>query len=59
MKPDKKNNKKNTLGLVSLILWALVLTMIFRSCYSSYATSNQVQVDYSIFRQWVTEGFVE
>lgn len=59
MKPDKKNNKKNTLGLVSLILWALVLTMIFRSCSSSYATSNQVQVDYSIFRQWVTEGFVE
>ena len=51
MKPDKKNNKKNTLGLVSLILWALVLTMIFRSCSSSYATSNQVQVDYSIFRQ--------
>jgi len=59
LKPDKKNNKKNTLGLVSLILWALVLTMIFRSCSSSYATSNQVQVDYSIFRQWVTEGFVE
>ena len=31
MKPDKGNNKKNALGLISIILWALVLTMLFRS----------------------------
>ena len=55
MKPDKGNNKKNTFGLISLILWALLLTMLFRSCSSSIASSNQVQVDYSVFRQWVAE----
>ena len=59
MKPDKGNNKKNTLGLISLILWALFLTLLFRSCTSSYNSSNQVQVDYSVFRQWVTADLVE
>ena len=59
MKPDKGNNKKNTLGLISLILWALVLTLLFRSCTSSLANANQVQVDYSVFRQWVVAELVE
>ncbi|GAA6394635.1 ATP-dependent zinc metalloprotease FtsH [Muriventricola aceti] len=59
MKPDKGNNKKNTLGLISIIMWALVLTMLFKSCTSSYANANQVQVDYSIFRQWVVAELVE
>ena len=59
MKPDKGNNKKNALGLISIILWALVLTMLFRSCSNSYASANQVQVDYSTFRDWVVAGLVE
>jgi len=59
LKPDKGNNKKNTLGLISLILWALFLTLLFRSCTSSYNSSNQVQVDYSVFRQWVVAELVE
>ena len=59
MKPDKGNNKKNTFGLISLILWALFLTLLFRSCTSSYNSSNQVQVDYSTFRQWVEADLVE
>ncbi len=59
MKPDKGNNKKNAFGLVSLILWALVLTLLFRSCTASYASANEVEVDYSTFRTWVTAGFVE
>ncbi len=59
MKPDKGNNKKNTWGLISLILWALMLTLIFRSCSNSYANSNQVQVEYSVFRQWVVAELVE
>ena len=59
MKPDKGNNKKNALGLISIILWALVLTMLFRSCSNSYASANQVQVDYSTFREWVVAGLVE
>ncbi len=59
MKPNKGNNKKNILGLVSLILWALALTMLFRSCTSSYSSANEVQVDYSVFRQWVVAELVE
>ena len=59
MKPDKGNNKKNAFGLISLILWALMLTLLFRSCSSSYANSNQVQVDYSVFRQWVVAELVQ
>ncbi len=59
MKPDKgNNNKKNTIGLISIILWALVLTMLFRSCTSSYAHANQVEVDYSVFHQWVAADLV-
>jgi len=59
LKPDKGNNKKNAWGLISLILWALMLTLIFRSCSNSYANSNQVQVEYSVFRQWVVAELVE
>ena len=59
MKPNKGNNKKNTFGLISLILWAMVLTMLFRSCTNSYANANQVQVDYSTFRTWVAEDLVD
>jgi cell division protease FtsH len=59
LKPNKGNNKRNAIGLVSLILWALVLTLMFRSCTSSYNSSNQVQVDYSVFKQWVAADLVE
>jgi cell division protease FtsH len=59
LKPDNGNNKKNTFGLITLIVWALLLTVLFRSCSSSYATSNEVQVDYSTFKQWVEEDKVE
>ena len=59
MKPDKGNNRKNTFGLISLILWALMLTLLFSSCTSSYNSSNQVQVDYSVFHQWVVAEPVE
>ena len=59
MKPDKGNNKKNTFGLITIILWALLGTLLMRSCTSSYNSANQVQVDYSIFRQWVAADLVE
>ena len=59
MKPDKGNNKKNTWGIVSLILWALILTLLLKSCTSSYTDANEVQVDYSTFKQWVEEDKVD
>ncbi len=36
-----------------------MLTLLFRSCTSSYNSSNQVQVDYSVFHQWVVAELVE
>ena len=59
MKPNKGNNKKNAFGLVTLILWAMVLTLLFRSCTSSYASANEVEVGYSTFKEWVAAGLVE
>jgi len=59
LKPDKGNNKRNTFGLITLILWALVLTFLFRSCSSSYASANEVQVDYSTFKEWVQQDKVD
>ena len=42
LKPDKgnnngNNNKRNIMGLVSIIFWALLFTMMIKSCTSSYA----------------------
>ncbi len=56
MKPDKrnndnKNNKRNALGLVSIVLWALFLTLLFRGCMSSYEQAGTVTVPYSVFRE--------
>ena len=59
MKPDKGNNKKNMVGLITIILWALVGTMLLKSCTSSYDSANEVQVEYSTLRQWVVADLVE
>ena len=59
MKPDKGNNKKNAFGLVSLILWALVLTLLFRSCTASYASANEVEVESSQYTITLKEGMEE
>ena len=54
--PDKGNrHKKNAFGLISVILWALFLTVLFRSCWSSYENAGTVVVPYTTFCQWVEE----
>lgn len=59
MKPNNGNNKKNAFGLVTLILWSLLILMVFKSCSSAYGKANEVQVDYSTFKQWVREDKLE
>ena len=59
MKPDKGNNKKNTFGLITIILWALAGTLLLKGCTSSYNSANEVEVDYSTFKQWVAEDKVD
>ncbi|MBO5340700.1 MAG: ATP-dependent zinc metalloprotease FtsH [Oscillospiraceae bacterium] len=60
MKQQKGNKKKpnGIMGLVSIVCWALFLTVIFNSCTSMYADANSVKVDYSTFRTWVEEDKV-
>ena len=66
MKPQKRNSQNNNnnkpnniVGLVSLICWALLATVLINSCTSMYRSANEVEVDYSTFRQWVEEDKVE
>ena len=64
MKSDKQNNgpgngnKKNIMGFVSILLWALVLTWLLRACTTSYQNAGTVEIEYSRFRQWVAQDVV-
>ena len=65
MKQDKGNNnnknngggggKKNFMGLVSMLCWALFFTLLLRSCANSYQNSNVVEVPYTTFKTWLVE----
>ena len=70
MKPDKRNNnnpnrgggsnnRRNAFGLVSIVLWALFLTLLFRGCMSSYENANTVTVPYNAFREWLVEDKIQ
>ena len=57
---NKKNGNQNkpgrVVGLISIVLWALVLTVLFNSCQSGIKNASTVEVDYSTFKQWVAQG---
>ena len=69
MKPDKRNNnnpngggsnnRRNAFGLVSIVLWALFLTLLFRGCMSSYEQAGTVTVPYNAFREWLVEDKIQ
>ena len=59
MKPNKGNNKKKIMGLISVLLWALTFMLLFQSCSGDTTAANEVLVDYSTFKQWVEEGKVD
>ena len=54
MKPDKGNNKRNTFGLITLILWALVLTFLMSKPIGAYqlgeAYAQSMGVNIRFFR---------
>ena len=61
-KPDGGKNNGNLRGVVSLVCWALMLTIIF-SYASSYMTSaghssSSVVIEYSDFQEMVKSGEV-
>ena len=59
MKPNKGNKKKNIMGIVSILLWALTFMLVFQSCSGDTTAANEVLVDYSTFKTWVEEGKVD
>ena len=61
MKPDKnnKNSKRNIIGLVSIVLWALFFTIVLRSCQSAYENADTVQVPYTTFKEWLLEDKIQ
>ena len=64
MEPKKNkngggNNNKNIMGIVTIVFWALILTLAINSLVGSMRTSNVAFVPYSTFYQWVEEGYVE
>ena len=68
MNPDNKNNnrgkggggnRRNTTAIISIILWALVLTVLVNYATSMARSANSVEITYSQFRQLVEEDKVE
>ncbi len=61
--PNNNKNKKNLNGLLILVAWAVVLTVVFNylSAYSRQASTAATthQVQYSEFKRMVKEGKVE
>ena len=54
-KNNKKSSKKNLMGLVSMLCWALFFTLLIKSCTGSYKNANVVQVPYTTFKTWLVE----
>ena len=67
--PEQKNNggkrppagppkKKNTLAMVSTVMWALAVVMLFNYMTSRLDKINSTEVSYGTFRQMVADGKV-
>ena len=53
------SSNKNMMGIVSIILWALVITLMVNFLYTSMSTSKSTKISYSEFLQMVREDKVE
>uniref|UniRef100_UPI002616BD58 ATP-dependent metallopeptidase FtsH/Yme1/Tma family protein n=1 Tax=uncultured Flavonifractor sp. TaxID=1193534 RepID=UPI002616BD58 len=68
MNPDNQNNnrgkggggnRRNTTAIISIILWALVLTVLVNYATSMARSANAVEISYSLFCQLLEEDKVE
>ena len=61
-KGNKNNGKKgspNIMGIVSLVVWALIITVLLNYFFSFASTANTVEVKFSEFVSLVKEDKVE
>ena len=52
-------NRRNTTAIISIILWALVLTVLVNYATSMARSANSVEISYGQFRQLVEQDLVE
>ncbi|WP_317380827.1 ATP-dependent metallopeptidase FtsH/Yme1/Tma family protein, partial [uncultured Intestinimonas sp.] len=50
---NNSGGNKNMMGIISLILWALIITLMINYFTSSMARSNSTQIEYSQFVEMV------
>ncbi len=55
---NKPNRNRGAFGVLSIVIWALIITVMMNMAFSSLKTSNTQVVPYSTFRQWVEEDKV-
>ena len=53
------NNRRNVTAIVSIILWALVLTVLVNYATSMFRQANSVEISYGTFRELVKQDCVE
>jgi cell division protease FtsH len=62
LKPDKNQggnkNNRNLIGLLSILMWALFITVLFNYATSMYSRSDTVELKFTEFIQLVEEGKV-
>ncbi len=56
--PKRDNNRRPTLGVISILIWAFIITALFYLLFSSFRTESHEEVPYSQFRAWVVEDKV-
>jgi cell division protease FtsH len=59
LKPKKgSGNNKNYMGIITIVVWALVITVLVNQVTSMYSSSKTEEIDYSKFIQMVKDDKV-
>ncbi len=53
------DKKRSPLGFFSIVLWAVLLVFLLQTCRSSLENAAVQTVDFSDFKQWVEQGYVD
>ncbi len=53
------DKKRSPLGFFSIVLWAVLLVFLLQMCRSTVENAAVQTVDFSVFKTWVEQGYVE
>ncbi len=54
----RDNNRRPAFGIISILVWALIITVLFNILFSTLRSEGSEEVPYSQFRTWVVEDKV-